>query len=260
MAERHLRAPVSLVEVHGDGGCRRFGDRVGGVDELAATGNVRVAVAEDNVEEARALISDWETSQAKAVPPPVEKRGSNPLSLIIGFIVGAIVASAFFYWQFNTPYSGNTADYNRDGHPDEWYHFRGDFLAEINMDRNHDREVDAVFFYLPREGLYRANLDNDFDGTYELNGEYAYAQPKLDRVDTDGDGHADRQYHYVDGVLAKIDMFRPSTEIIRKTQTYKNGVVLTEARFDSDNDGIVDTLIKYGPYEEEVSRSRISRE
>ena len=53
-------------------------------------------------------------------------------------------------------------------------------------------------------------------------------------------------------------MFRPSTRIVRKSKTYENGVKLVEARWDSDNDGVLDTLIKYGPFEEEISRSPIS--
>lgn len=89
--------------------------------------------------------------------------------------------------------------------------------------------------------------------------EYKYSQPHYDEIDVNGNGKPDRRFRYVNGVLIQIDMFRPSTRIVRKSQIYEKGVRLVEARWDSNNDGVLDTLIKYGPLEEEISRSPIER-
>ena len=131
-------------------------------------------------------------------------------------------------------------------------------IARVN--RNHDGAVDAKYTYSPRNSVEKGEFDNDFDGTFEYVSEYKYAQPLVDEIDVDGNGQPDRRYHYVDGVLTKIDMFRPSTRIVKKSQTYENGVTLVEARWDSDDDGVLDILIRYGPLEEELSRSTISHD
>ena len=45
---------------------------------------------------------------------------------------------------------------------------------------------------------------------------------------------------------------------VRKTQYYEDGTRLTEARWDSDDDGFMGTLIVYDSFEEELSRSPIA--
>lgn len=232
----------------------------GGVGELPAHGNIRVVVNRGDVREAKKLISEWEAEQNEVPSTPLEERSRNPYTGFIAFLAGAGIASAFLLWAYNSPVSTHTADYNRDGETDEWVYWRGETVSRVEVDRNHDGIVDLKFTYSARNSLEKGEFDNDFDGTFEYLSEYRFAQPKFDEIDTNGDGNPNRRYHYVDGVLTRIDMFRPATEIIRKTQIYENGVKLIEARWDSDNDGIVDTVIKYGPFEEEVSRSPISRD
>lgn len=232
----------------------------GGVGELPAHGNIRVVVDPQHASEAREIISAWEIEQP-AVPPmqTAESRGSIYSGLVY-LVVGAGIASAFLLWAYNSPVNTHIADYNRDGKPDEWVYWRGETVSRVEMDRNHDGEVDAQYIYSPRNSLEKGKFDNDFDGTFEYVSEYKYANPHLDEIDANGDGQSDYRYHYVDGVLTKVDMFRPSTRIVKKSQTYVNGVTLIEAQWDSDNDGVLDTLIKYGPFEEELSRSPIPRD
>ena len=232
----------------------------GGVGELPAHGNIRVVVNADDVPDARRLIAEWEAKQRVTPSSPSGEGRENPYTGFIAFLAGAAIASAFLLWAYNSPVSTHTADYNRDGEPDEWVYWRGETASRVEVDRNHDGRVDSKFHYSARNGVETAEFDNDFDGTFEYLSEYRFAQPKFDEIDTNGDEYPDRRYHYANGVLTRIDMYRPSTEIIRKTQIYENGVSLTEARLDSDNDGVLDTVIKYGPFEEEVSRSPISRD
>jgi hypothetical protein len=231
----------------------------GGVGELPAHGNIRVVVHPSDASHAKNLISEWEAKQKTAPTTPMHETRKNPYAGLIAFLAGAGTASAFLLWAYNSPVSTHTADYNRDGEPDEWVYWRGETVSKVEVDRNHDRAVDSVFIYSRRNGVEKGEFDNDFDGAFEYVSEYKFAQPYLDDIDVNGDGQTDHRYHYVDGVLVRIDMYGSLTRIVRKSQTYENGVRLTEARWDSDNDGMLDTLITYGPFEEELSRSPIPR-
>jgi len=232
----------------------------GGVGELPAHGNIRVVVDPSDALEARRLISKWETKQRAAPPTQTHQPLKNPYSGFIGFLAGVGIASAFLLWAYNSPMTTHTADYNRDGETDEWVYWRGETVSKVEVDRNHDGTVDAKYTYSPRNSVEKGEFDNDFDGTFEYVGEYKYAQPYFDEIDVSGNGQPDRRYHYRDGVLTRAEFFRPSTQIVRKSQSYVNGVELREARWDSDNDGVLDTLIRYGPFEEELSRSTISHD
>ncbi len=229
----------------------------GGIGELPASGNIRVVVEPDDVRAAREVIAEWEAS--RRIEPSTETKATrkNPYPGVIAFFSGVGIASAFLLWVYNSPVSTRTADYNRDGYADEWVYWRANHLSRVDVDRNHDGEVDSRYDYSVRNSVETAEFDNDFDGAFEYVSQYRYAQPRLDEIDVDGDGKPDRRYHYVHGVLTKIEMFRPSTRSVRKSQTYEKGVKLIEARWDSDDDGVLDTLITYGPFEEELERSRI---
>lgn len=66
----------------------------GGIGELQAMGFVRVMVEEENYEQARQIIDEWEALQppdASITPPP---RGTNGIQL---FIAGAILGAALMY-------------------------------------------------------------------------------------------------------------------------------------------------------------------
>ena len=232
----------------------------GGVGELPAHGNIRVVVNPSDTLAARKIIAAWEADRSTEPSTQPKETRNSAYSGVIAFFVGAGIASAFLLWAYNSPVDTHTADYNRDGNPDEWVYWRGGVVSSVDVDRNHDGKIDAKYHYSPRNSVEKGEFDNDFDGTFEYVSEYRYAQPLFDEVDIDGDGQSDRRYYYVNGILAKIDMFRPSTRIVRRSQTYESGVKLIEARWDSDDDGVLDTLITYGPVEEELTRTPIPRE
>ena len=231
----------------------------GGVGELAAQGNIRIAVDVADAHKAREIIKAWESEQASVgLMENTEARGSLLLEVVV-FFVGVGLASAFFLYIYNTPYGSYTADYNRDGTADEWTYWRGDRLTNVEVDRNFDGTIDASYSYSARNGLDESDFDDDFDGTFETIYNYTFGQPTGSRVDFGGDGTADYRYRFEDGVLTEIDLLDPANGRARKTQFYEHGTRLTEAHWDSDGDGAFDTLIVYGPFEEEVSRSPIER-
>lgn len=231
----------------------------GGVGELPAHGNIRVVVEPNDAPAAREVIGEWEAQRSVEPTTKQPETRKSSYSGFIAFLAGAGIASAFLLWAYNSPIDTRTSDYNRDGYPDEWVYWRGDSVSRVEVDRNHDGEVDAKYTYSVRNGVESGATDDDFNGTFEYVSEFKYAQPYVDEVDVSGNGQPDRRYHYRDGVLTKVDFFQPSSRIVRKSQIYESGVKLVEARWDSDNNGVLDTLITYGPYEEEVSRSPIPR-
>jgi len=231
----------------------------GGVGELPAHGNIRVVVERGDALAARKIISEWEADRGSEPSSQAKETRKSTYSGFFAFLAGGGIASAFLLWAYNSPVDTRTADYNRDSYPDEWVYWRGETVSKVEVDRNHDGEVDARLHYSVRNSVEKGEFDNNFDGAFEFMSEYKYAQPYIDEIDVNGNGQPDRRYHYRDGVLTKIDMFTPSTRTVRKSQTYENGVKLIEARLDSDNDGVLDVLITYGPFEEEINRSPIPR-
>ncbi len=232
----------------------------GGVGELPAHGNVRVAVEPEDVAKAREVIEEWNTQNANApeAAPSTPNHRGHMFTALVGFVAGAGLATAFLLWAFNSPVSSNTSDYNRDGRTDEWAYWRGDFVTRVDVDRNFDGDVDAVTRYSPRDWATNAEYDNDFDGVFEHTSELHYGQPARDEIDVDGDGLPDRRHKFRDGVLATVELLRPDALAIMKTQTYSPTGALIEARFDSDGDGKLDTLMRYDRYEEEISRESMT--
>ena len=231
----------------------------GGVGELPAQGNIRVAVDVADAQKAREIIKAWESEQASVgLMENVEARGNLFLELVV-FLAGVGLASAYFLYTYNTPFGTYTADYNRDGVTDEWTYWRDTRVTHVEQDRNFDGDVDVRHTYSARNGVELTESDDDFDGTFETVYTYTYAQLTASEVDFGGEGRADYRYRFEDGVLAEIDLLDPGTGRVRKTQFYEHGTRLIEARWDSDNDGRLDTLIVYGPFEEEESRSPIRR-
>lgn len=231
----------------------------GGVGELPAHGNIRVVVEESDETEARRIISMWESEETPSgEAPPVSAR-KGTYSGFFGFLAGGVIASVFWLWAYNSPIESESADYDGDGIEDEFYHWRGGFTTLLEGDRNGDGEIDIRYHYTRRLGIDRAESDDDFNGTFEAQTTFRHSKVLRDSIDTNDDGLPDRTYHYVDGVLSRSELVHPSRRYLRKEETFEHGV-LKSARWDSDNDGELDTLIEYGAYGEELSRTRLSED
>lgn len=226
----------------------------GGVGELPPAGNVRVVVAPEDVTAARQVIAEWESNQPKERRAEQGNRPKPSYAGTIGFFVGATLASAALLWAYNSPFTDEGVDYDGDGILDEIYHWRGDFVSQIDGDRNGDGEIDIRYFYSNRLGIDGAESDNDFDGVFEHSTRFKASKLESDEIDISGDGLVDHRYRYRHGVLLRRDLIDPTSRKIRKVERYKDGL-LVEAEWDTDGDGNFDTLIKYDDFAEEVSRS-----
>ena len=67
----------------------------GGMGELQALGFVRVLVAEEDYEQARQIIREWEALQPPDEPSSPAPRDTNGVQL---FIAGFILGAALMYW------------------------------------------------------------------------------------------------------------------------------------------------------------------
>jgi hypothetical protein len=228
----------------------------GAVGELPAAGNVRVVTSAEDVVEARNVIAQWEASEIDVEAEPVQRKKTSYAGAT-GFLLGAALASVFLLWAYNSPIENEQADYDRDGVVDEFFHSKAGFYDRIEGDRNGDGTIDIRHFYTRREGPVRTDSDDDFDGVFEHVTIYRYAQPRVDEIDSNGDGLADIRYHYENGVVVRSEIFDPVPHRLRKTQAYSTGK-LVEARWDSNNDGELDTLIEYDEFEEVSSRTPIA--
>ena len=226
----------------------------GGVGELPAHGNIRVVVDEQNVEEARRIIAAWDADQAPSgdTPPVATRKGTY--SGFFGLLAGGLIASAFWLWAYNSPIESDSADYDGDGVIDEYYHWRGGFTTLIEGDRNGDGDIDIRYHFSRRLGIDRAEADDDFNGTFEVQTKFRNAEAFKDSIDINDDDLPDRTNHYVDGVLARSEYVHPSRRYLRKEEIYKHGR-LQSARWDADDDGELDTSIEYDIYGEAVART-----
>lgn len=229
----------------------------GGVGELPAQGNIRVVVDDIDAEEARRIVSAWESDQVSpsGASPASARKGTY--SGFFGFLAGAILASVFWLWAYNSPIQSESADYDGDGIKDEYYYWRGGFTTLVEGDRNSDGKIDVRYHYSRRLGIDSSESDDDFNGTFEYQTKYRHSKISRDSIDTNDDGLPDRTYHFVDGVLDRSEMVHPSRRYVRKQEQYEHGI-LKSALWDSDDDGQLDTLVEYGTYGEEISRTDIS--
>ncbi|RZV34919.1 MAG: DUF4440 domain-containing protein [Chromatiales bacterium] len=224
----------------------------GAVGELPAHGNVRVVVDEGDVEEARRIISAWESDQAPPVDAPPVSARKGTYSGFVGLLAGAVIASAFWLWAYNSPIESDSADYDGDGVIDEFYHWRGGFATLIEGDRNGDGDIDIRYHFSRRLGIDDSESDDDFNGTFEVQTKFRNAALFKDSIDFNDDGLPERTNHYVDGVLTRSEFVHPSRRYLRKEEHYEHGR-LKSARWDADDDGELDTTIEYGIYGEEVT-------
>jgi hypothetical protein len=223
----------------------------GGAGELPAGGQVRVMVAEEDVEAALRIVAEWERATAHNTREHfnASKRSRSLAGFVLGLITG-ISGVWVFVALPEPPETTRYFDHNQDQQPDTWHHYEQKRLQRVRKDRNFDGNVDAIWRYTDEGRKQAAELDQDFDGRRETRVSFNDNLVESREMDLDGDGRPDISEAYRHGVLRERRFHDPATGEIRKRTRYEAGVRPRESELDTTGDGITDTRIRYNRYGE----------
>ena len=240
---------ISQVGIH----CRVDGEFLqGGVGELFAGDFVRVLVEDEDYEQARLVVNTWQATQVNQIstdPVAKNKSSNNVLSIFIALVIGLLIGSGGIHSYYNTSETHGGADHNRDGVLDEKWTYLRDSISKIELDHNFDGNVDEIVYYSSRGLVNYAESDVNYDGVMETRTKYKNDKPVLRKSDSNGDGIKDLYTYYDDGGSFKMEFYNTQTHALIKVQ-YFDEFRLTSSKYDSNNDGILDTVVDYDQYEE----------
>lgn len=233
--------------------CRIDGEYLqGGVGELQAMNYVRVLVDDSDVGKAQAIIDEWDARQVNSTD--YQRSVKKSTGLAAGMLFGLLIGVGLTFWAYNSPVTTEGVDHNNDGQLDEVWMYKDGRVSTIKVDRNLDGETDLIYRYNRKGLLYKTDADENFDGVYETTYKYRRGNIYLQESDVNQDDTVDLVGRYENGNLSEIDIFDPVTNIPRKKQNYKMGK-LSSAEFDSNGDGVYDTVYAYDYYEEIEKKS-----
>lgn len=224
----------------------------GGVGELQTMNMVRVMIDESDYSKAQAIIHEWES---KPVTDPIGQAPiKNSSNFGIGLLFGVLIGSGLTFWAYNSPVTNDGIDYNHDGQLDEKWLYKGNRISKVTSDRNLDGKEDVVEQYDRKGLIYKAEVDDDFDGIFETVYKYRHGNVYLQESDINNDGSIDYRAHSKDGVFYESEIFEPYLNTPKKKQKYLLNKMVS-AEYDSNNDGIFDVIYEYDFYEEIKTKS-----
>lgn len=230
-----------------------------GVGELPAINLVKVSVNDNDFAQAKEIIELWESQEIAQEPASeitADSRSLFPGSYrhYISFLLGLALGAIAVYWSIQSPVTQDAMDLNADGRFDEFYFYRSGLISKMEVDRNFDGKIDFITDY-DRAGLAElSNADENFDGVFETTLAYQNNQVTYEKSDSNADGEIDlvTNYHPTEPIRL-VTFYDLQSGHARKEQRIVMGK-LVSADWDSNGDGVMDTIITYDAYEEEVSR------
>lgn len=223
----------------------------GGLGDLPMSGFIRLMVADEQYDEARQVIAQWESSNPRAAPAsaaaavPVSRSAVGlALAIALSFLAG--IAVSWMYFDF--PIASEGLDYNDDGELDEhWYWAASGHAQSAEYDRNFDGKIDSRF-HLDRQGRTRSGEeDSDFNGYFETTWAFSNGLTTAIESDTDADGRADIVTRFEHGVPVLAELLNPELGIVVRRQHLHFGKLVTE-EVDTNSDGIMDVINHYDGY------------
>ena len=223
----------------------------GAAGELPPGRLIRVMVEEGDVEDAMAIIREWDASQPAATPAPApERKGPGVLPV---FIAGCITGGGFVAFTYNSPVTTDGIDFNGDGRLDERYIYKDDRLTRIEIDRNLDGKPDLVYILNLQGLLESARSDDDFDGVMETRDTYDRNLLSVSESDIDNNGIIDYRTELKNGLPVLTTMWGSGRNPRSKVQ-HRDAGILRSADYDSNGDGIYDIHYEYDALEEIASK------
>lgn len=226
-----------------------------GVGELPAIGLIRLLVADDDYQAARAVIEEWEKA---AVPDPPSIRPRRPMGAVAGAAVGLVLGMGGAFLYFRVPFNVDGIDHNDDRVLDErWKSSPAGAPIATEFDRNFDGAVDFVWDHDRHGRVVSGRSDDDFNGTFETRFKLRHGQVYLSEVDTDGDSTPDLKSRARFGVLATVEYRTSSSDKPVRVETYRLGR-LVSAEVDTDRDGTLDRRDTYDGFGEVSASEQIA--
>lgn len=223
----------------------------GGVGELQAHGFIRVMVEDKFYENAKQIVTEWESAQPDQKPP--EKRKPKLSTRGLEFIAGLIIGIGSMFWAYNSPVTKEGIDYDGDGINEEIWIYKDGRLNRSEIDQNRDGNMDYITTYSRRSLASSAKVDINFDGVFETTIKYREGLPHIEESDSNQDGNIDLKTYYKSGVIDQAHIFGNNSASPIKIQKFKMGK-LVSAEFDSNGDGVLDVVYEYDFFEEVAKR------
>jgi hypothetical protein len=220
--------------------------------DLPLGNTIKVRVDPSRAAEAREVIDEWEREQ-----PPPEARVTPPRSPMrspLWFLFGMLIGGAILFIAFRTPYTQSRVDLDGDGVDDEIYHYSGDLVERVELDRNADRKIDARWINDIHGVMKRHEHDDDFDGRFEWESDAEGGQVVTATLDSNGDGRPDSVSHFEHGVLRSVEVYDEAGGRIVARQHFIDGAWNDSTEFDDDGDGTFERRVEFDRYGEPKAR------
>jgi antitoxin component YwqK of YwqJK toxin-antitoxin module len=148
-------------------------------------------------------------------------------------------------------------DNNADGSPDAELHYEKEgTIIRAQHDRNFDGTWD-YFEWFDKGAITRAEADDDFNGRIDSWLTYKSGNLHQTKFDLDAEGTPDIvSYHRYGVIQASVCCPNGSTNHVR-VELYKNGVPQSIYR-DADGDGLLEELINYDQFGNELRREKVT--
>lgn len=239
----------------------------GGIGELQVSGIVRVMIVQEDYQQAKEIVKQWEThdlseqsdsdeasNESLNSQEPItsgnesiKELTNHMLNYLVVGLIGMFIGIALSYFYFQSPITENGIDYDGDGIPDEWWIYKNGLFAEGRIDRNLDKKIDYYYYYDHKGLLKSSKSDDDFDGVFESESKFKNNLPVWVKMDRTGDGYKNYKMNFKDGILDTI-VFHNANKKIVKISYFKN-LSLSYSEMDTNLDGQMDTRIEYDEFE-----------
>jgi hypothetical protein len=223
------------------------------VGDLPAGALLQLMVADEDYDQARALIVKWERDNA---PSPAEPRTLYPVGVAIAaFIVGALggwfINERIEAGQINFLNGAERIDTNGDGVDDLTYRYApgGQYAVAMEADNNYDRRPDYALEYDALGLTRRHRTDRNFDGSYDEEGRYEDGLLVRVDVDTDGNGVPDVRNFYERGALKRSEQVDHAYGHVVRIDHF-GPFHVERAEVDLDRDGFLETVRTYDRFGE----------
>lgn len=257
----------------------------GAIGELPANDFIKILVIDDDYENARTLIAEWEKTQPAPDYNPVKKNQDKAAPFLA--TLAAVFGVCFVIYQiyqhiapdseekqhqptyeidrngddiiddityYDDPNNENASRYKVDANYDGTF----DVLTQADSqgipvstkrDLNYDGIFDVFETYDNIGDVVSAKGDYDFDGILETKDLYEFGLMKQVDTDIDADGHIDIRDIFEHGSRVRTLYFDAETQKLIKVSHY-NAYQIIFSELDTDKDGFFDTKYTYDQYEE----------